>query len=86
MVADKKECSGTETSSRFPFLADCAAHCNGTASMFAFGTNDYGIDRCDNEDCKCLCETSATVNGSCDQEDTNGFRLYKYVGQGNHFC
>ena len=51
--------------------------------MFAFGTTDYGFApaRCsnDNVNCECLCETSASPNGTCQEEHHTGYRLYKYV-------
>ena len=86
LVAEKKECDGSEVSKgKKSSLEDCATECRGTASVFAFGTNDYGTIRCNDAGCTCLCETSATVDGSCDQVNHNGFRLYKYLGKGNTF-
>ena len=54
--------------------------------MFAFGTNDFGTDRCYDDGCACLCETSASPLGSCNTVSHNGYRLYKYQlqEQGNH--
>ena len=84
LVGNKKECDGSEISKgRQPTLADCANQCEGTASMFVFGTNDYEEIRCNNDGCRCICETSAISDGSCDQVDHNGYRLYKYVTKGN---
>ena len=51
--------------------------------MFAFGTNDFGKNRCNDDGCRCLCETSATDEGTCNNVDHNGYRLYKYSNQGN---
>ena len=83
LVAEKKECSGSEISKgKQSSLEDCAEQCGGMASMFIFGTKDYGTIRCNDVGCGCLCETSATTDGLCDQVDHNGFRLYKYVDKG----
>ena len=46
--------------------------------MFAFGTNDFGTNRCNDDGCSCYCETSATEEGTCKRVDHNGYRLYKY--------
>ena len=84
----KKECSGSEiTIGTLPTVDDCASQCKGEASMFAFGTNDYGTYRCNDEGCQCLCETSATEKGTCTRADHDGYRLYKY-SKGNYhvFC
>ena len=86
LVEDKTECGGEEISKgRQPSVKDCAIQCEGVASMFVLGTNDYGTIRCNDNGCKCFCETSANTDGSCDQVDHKGYRLYKYVGKGNIF-
>ena len=78
-VEDKKECAGSKIKTgSFPFVADCAAKCEGISAMFIFGTNDYGRNRCKDQDCDCYCETSASIYGSCNQQSHDGFRLYKY--------
>ena len=46
--------------------------------MFVFGTNDFGNSRCFEDGCKCLCETSATEEGTCDRIKHDGYRLYQY--------
>ena len=77
-----------------PSIRDCAAACKGRSSMFAFGTNDYGNSRCSNDyskltwrlrpelkvvlKCQCLCETSASSDGTCKEVRHTGYRLYKY--------
>jgi hypothetical protein len=79
LVAGKTECGGSEVGKgKLPSVDDCASKCEGVASMFAFGTNDFGTDRCNDEGCSCYCETSATEEGTCEREDHNGYRLYKY--------
>ena len=51
--------------------------------MFAYGTNDFGETRCVAAGtCKCLCETPATLEGTCSQTKNSGYRLYKYDVQG----
>ena len=79
MLEAKKECSGSEISKgKLPSVDDCASQCEGVASMFAFGTNDYLTNRCNNDGCSCYCETSATEDGTCNSVNHNGYRLYKY--------
>ena len=84
VVGGKIECGGSEISKgKQPSLNECATQCKRTASMFIFGTNDYGTTRCNDEGCECYCETSATPEGLCDQVPHNGYRLYKYLTKGN---
>ena len=84
LVEDKKECNGSEIyKGKQPSSKDCANQCVETAAMFAFGTNDYGTIRCNGDGCDCLCETSATKDGSCDQVNHSGYRLYKYENKGD---
>ena len=79
MVAEKKECSGTEVQvGKFHSLADCGSACKGVASMFVVQTGDFGGTRCVSERCECYCEISATYLGTCDIIDNKGYRLYKY--------
>ena len=97
LVAEKKECGGAEIyKDNLESVEDCAAKCMGTASMFIFGTNDFGKIRCGTaqevgnskgkkDGCSCFCETTATTNGICPQIDSIGYRLYKYASQGNHY-
>ena len=78
-MSEKKECSGSEESmGRFLVVDECASSCKGISSMFAFGTNDFGTNRCYDDGCSCLCETSATEEGTCDSVNHNGYILYKY--------
>ena len=90
LVVEKKECDG----SKVPFgdggvlsLIECANGCSMMkASMFIFGTNDFGENKCNEggkKGCRCYCETSAKA-GECNQKDNNGYRLYKFVGKGNY--
>ena len=63
----------------------CANECNGLSTMFAFGTNDFGVDRCDGNGCKCLCETSAADDGTCDSVQHKGYRLYRFKAFGKQY-
>ena len=80
LVGDKKECAGAEIfQNNFPTIGECAASCHGKSSMFAFGTNDYDLDMCDNTgNCPCYCYDGANDDGTCIQNHNNGFRLYRY--------
>ena len=64
-------------------IDDCAKACTEHASMFVFGTNDFGVDRCDMTGCNCLCETAARSDGTCNTADHRGYRLYKFSTSGN---
>merc|ERR1719273_198384 len=46
--------------------------------MFIFGTNNFGKRRCNNDGCKCYCETSALEDGSCEVKNHKGYLLYKF--------
>ena len=79
LLKAKAECDGSEINKgKLPTVDDCASQCKEVASMFAFGTNDYGTDRCNDDGCQCLCETSAREEGQCTRVNHNGYRLYKY--------
>ena len=87
MVAEKKECGGSETNMGWKrTVADCADACRGKASMFTYGTNDFGTNKCllPCRGCKCFCET-ASSSGTCNEElNHDGFRLYKYENNGSN--
>ena len=61
------------------YIDECAASCESEATMFAFGTNDYDKDRCENEKCECLCEKVASSYGTCKRQEHKGYRLYRYI-------
>ena len=85
LVEEKKECSGDEISKgRMVSPGECASACNGVAAMFAFGTNDFGVPRCDSNGCQCLCETSAAEDGTCDSVQHMGYRLYRFRAVGKY--
>ena len=78
LVEDKAECDGSEILKTLTFdVGHCAKVCLGISTMFAFGTNDYGTDRCDEGGCNCLCETAAASDGTCNKVSHNGYRLYR---------
>jgi len=80
LVAEKKECTGSEVNKgRFGSneIDKCANACKGVSSMFAFGTNDFGNDRCTSEGCNCICESGADEYGMCTMKDHDGYRLYR---------
>ena len=90
LVGVKMECAGSGKSIWGQAdVSECAGKCKGIASMFTFGTNDYGTPRCGNSGCDCYCMLDATSTGSCDQNNHAGYRLYRYnstiQSQGNYF-
>ena len=81
-VATKKECTGSEIyAGKFDRIEQCFQKCKRISSIFAWGTNEFGTIRCDENDemgpCKCLCETAAKPGGSCTQTSHNGYRIYR---------
>ena len=77
------ECSGSETRNKGVSTVDeCSKICKGQSSMFAYGTNDYGNERCTSTGCTCYCETAASMDGTCSQRSHTGYRLYKYKNDG----
>ena len=82
MVEEKKECIGSETNQgKMTSVSDCANACKGNASMFIFGTNEFGQKRCDGDGCYCYCETDK----NCDMVSHNGYRLYTFIGSSKYF-
>ena len=58
---------------------DCANVCEGISSMFAFGEKGLGRDDvCNEVGCRCLCEVSASDDGTCNEIDVTGYHLYKF--------
>lgn len=84
LTADKMECGGSEEyKGYFAGLEECGSSCEKISSMFIFGTNEYGEDRClANGTCSCFCETAETSDGVCNQISHSGFRLYTYKTTG----
>ena len=60
-------------------IDQCAIACKDRASMFAFGTNAFGDNRCWRDGCKCLCETAAHNDGTCDISEHMGYNLYRFT-------
>ena len=87
LVEVKRECTGSTVNfGKQSDVSECAGKCKGSASMFTFGTNDYGTARCDNSGCDCYCMKAASNTGSCDQHFHSGYRLYGYNSKGKYFC
>ena len=79
MVAEKKECSGSEVEKgKIKTINECANSCKGVASMFAYGTNDFNNGRCNTDGCECICESAADADGACATSDHSGYRLYRF--------
>lgn len=84
LVEEKVECSGKEEGAGvYSDIGNCADKCKNKASMFIFGTNDYGDVRCGDWGngeigCNCICESAAYPDGTCEKTSHNGYRLYRY--------
>ena len=61
---------------------ECASRCRGQSTLIAVGTNDFGINRCQDGKCSCTCELEANKNGICFTKTHPGYRLYKYQPTG----
>ena len=78
-MADKSDCGGSAVwKGPAKDLENCAENCKGVSTMFVFGTNDWGTNRCDPEGCACFCATAANPDGTCSINEHNGYRLFKY--------
>ena len=84
-MAEQMYCEGEQVHQRDVSTTDeCAIQCDGLASMFVVGTNDYGTSsQCKNGKCKCICQPNAANDGTCDQKSDNRFRLFKFQNDGN---
>ena len=60
-------------------IDQCAIACKDLASMFAFGTNAFGRDRCHRDGCKCVCQLGARYDGTCDVKEHMGYNLYRFT-------
>ena len=79
LVAPKQECSGSDIDiGRTLDIKTCAEKCQEKSSMFIYGTNDWGNNRCFSDGCNCACETAANSDGTCNRIDHTGYRLFKY--------
>ena len=78
-VEEKSKCEGQEiTAGIFNSITDCASICRGISTLFAFGTNDFGGIQCESGGFRCLCETSASKEGTCKKVENKNYRLYMY--------
>ena len=79
LVGEEEECGDDEIYvGRKETIGGCATACHGRSSMFIFGTNDFGEDRCNGDGCTCFCESSAENNGTCSTMLNKGYRLYRF--------
>ena len=75
MAFENEQCVSTKTSNVMTETKEeCAIKCLGKSSMFLWGT-----EGCIGSDCPCICETSASDDGSCEREPRNGINLYKFI-------
>ena len=62
-------------------LDGCAKACRATAQNFAFGTNEFGKNRCNGILCDCFCEFG-TYKYQCNKITVHdGFNLYAFIGR-----
>ena len=69
-------------------IEHCAAGCYGRASMFNYGTNEFGKQRCWKiNQCECWCMPSTSIDGVCDvtRIPLGGYRLFKLASKGRCF-
>lgn len=72
LVAENRECFGNEfPTGNSPSVSMCASSCKSISSMFIFANRE--------EDKRCICETIATNDGSCNMANIDGFNLYKFT-------
>ena len=79
LIAEQVECAGTEVGRGvLGDVRSCAEACSGISSLFIYGTNDFGGDRCYETGCNCICETAANADGTCARSGHAGYRLFKH--------
>ena len=78
-VGEGKICDGSYVNNgRRNSIRDCGSFCNGNASMFIFGTNDFGGNACNKTECQCYCASEATIQGTCDTTENNQ-RIFGHI-------
>ena len=88
LVENKVVCDDPEEFKVGSYLSieHCAAGCYGRASMFNYGTNEFGKQRCWKiNQCECWCMPSASRDGVCDVTSQKGYRLFKLASKGRCF-
>jgi len=94
LVAHAKECGGKEIDvGKFKTVDECAAQCAAESMMFAFGTNDFGENKCKKKyfwwgdiQCPCYCETESSARGECPIIRNDGYNLYRFSAQVPELC
>ena len=60
-------------------IKECARKCDGITKLFAYGTNDFGGQGCENGICKCHCVIiKDNLDESCKEIDENTYWFFKY--------
>ena len=85
MYAAAKECTTYDDHKGLvDSVGSCGTLCKEEASMFVFGTQDYGGSSCERIMgqmlCNCSCEWYATDQGTCTTKDNPNVNLYRYLG------
>ena len=83
MVEKGHECNGAERFVGYKkTISECAFVCGRSANMFVFGTNEFGVRRCNRKGCACYCEDA--TQASCEKRIVHtGYNLYRLGGNGN---
>ena len=75
-VAEQTECSETGVNACLQSsVEDCARACEIKSSMFLYGRQG---EACYRSKCKCFCESLASQDGTCSQESSSGYDLFRY--------
>ena len=94
LISDQSECRDGDDPSNYqlsnprsPWTYDvwnCADACRHKSTLFIFGTNDYGNNRCTSpkkshpgKGCNCNCEVVADSEGKCEVSSYQSYRLYR---------
>ena len=60
-------------------IKECAKKCDGITKLFAYGTNDFGGQGCENGICKCHCVVvKDDLDESCKEIDEKTYWFFKY--------
>ena len=77
LVGQKTKCKGSGSNQgKVTSVSECEALCADASSMFSFGTNDFGGEKCVNGNCECVCEEYTQADSDCEQVVSTGYRLY----------
>ena len=85
-AAVKKKCRGGHINKGTrATVEECAEECKDLAHMFIYQNDPKSS--CKLYGCMCYCQTAASPDGTCEQEDIEAYNLYRFIHEGDiMFC